>query len=190
MKNFQLILGSGSPRRKEILELAGIRFKVMKSEVEEVFPKHLSKEEIPQYLSKLKADDLRGKLSENQILLTADTLVFCENEVLGKPKDRNEAIAFLKKLSGKSHEVIGAYCLTSKAHQVCFTDTTKVFFKKLGEAEILYYVDTHKPYDKAGAYAIQEWIGLIGITKIEGSYFNVVGLAMDKVYAQLNAFPN
>lgn len=188
MQKQKIILGSGSPRRKEILQLAGIEFEVLKSDIEEVFPDSLEKEEIPQYLAKLKADDLKSRLKKEQILLTADTLVFCDNEALGKPKDRLEAINFLKKLSGKSHEVIGGYCLTSSGKQVCFTDTTKVYFKQLSEQEVKHYVDTYKPYDKAGAYAIQEWIGLIGITKIEGSYFNVVGLAMHKVYEQLEQF--
>ncbi|MEX2590072.1 MAG: Maf family protein, partial [Chitinophagales bacterium] len=111
-----------------------------------------------------------------------------DGEILGKPKNRAEAIAFIQQLSGKTHEVIGGYCLTTPEKQICFSDTTKVFFKKLSQEEIEHYVDQYQPYDKAGAYAIQEWIGLIGIEKIEGSYFNVVGLAMHKVYEHLQEF--
>lgn len=187
-KNKKIILGSGSPRRKEILQQAGLEFEIIKSDVDEVYPSTLDADKIPEYLAKLKADVLKTGLQDDAVLLTADTLVFCDGEILAKPKDRDEAILFLQKLSGKSHEVIGGYCLTSKTKQVCFSDTTKVYFKKLSTKEIEHYVDQYQPYDKAGAYAIQEWIGLIGIEKIDGSYFNVVGLAMHKVYKNLEEF--
>jgi septum formation protein len=185
LQNRHLVLGSGSPRRSDFLRELGLDFEVRLQEVEESYPSELKREEISEYLAKLKAKALEPVLSEDEILITADTIVWCEDEALGKPKDREEAIKMLQSLSNKSHEVISSVALTTTKKQVLLSDTTTVNFRKLTDEEIVYYVDHYEPFDKAGAYGIQEWLGYIGITEIRGSYFNVVGFPVQKFYTGL-----
>jgi len=188
MMDIGIILASKSPRRKEILELAGIPFTVMVKEVEEIYPDDLPVREIPEYLALLKANAVKDDIQVGQLVIASDTIVLMNNKVYGKPRDRAEAIAFLKELSGNMHEVITGVCLLSTEKEHTFAVATKVYFKQLTPDEIEHYVDRYQPYDKAGAYAIQEWIGLTGIEKIEGCYFNVVGLPMSKLYHELKQF--
>ena len=188
LKAYNLILASKSPRRQELLKGLGFTFEIKTKEIEEVFPPSLYKEEIPLFLSNLKAKAFESELEENDLVLTSDTIVWNENKQLGKPKDRSEAIEMLQSLSGKSHEVITAVTLMSKAKVHSFCEVTKVFFKELTLEEIEYYVDNYKPFDKAGSYGIQEWIGFVGIPKIEGDYFNVVGLPLNRLNEELKKF--
>ncbi len=183
----KIILASNSPRRKELLENINIPFKVkVKETPDETYPDTLTKIEIPEYLAIKKASFYRDEIEQpDTILITADTIVHCDNRVLGKPEDYKEAFEMLKFLSGKAHEVVTGVAITSAEKQIVFNTVTKVFFKKLTDDEIDYYIHTFKPYDKAGAYGIQEWIGMVGIEKIEGSYYNVVGLPVQKLYSEL-----
>ncbi|MDX1629384.1 MAG: Maf family nucleotide pyrophosphatase [Fulvivirga sp.] len=182
-----LILASKSPRRQQLLKDAGFTFDVKSREVDEAFPKHLPVQEVARYLATKKADAFTDELKD-QVVITADTVVIIEEEILEKPKDNQEAFEMLQKLSGKRHQVITGVCIKDQEKSVSFDDTTTVFFKQLTEDEIKYYVNKFQPFDKAGAYGIQEWIGMIGIEQIEGSYFNVVGLPIHKVYAALMDF--
>lgn len=194
LKDHHLILASASPRRQQILRDLGLDFKVRLKPVEEVYPQSLMGTEIPDYLSKLKAEAFSG-LKPNEILITGDTVVAlglpdgqAGAEILGKPKDEAEARRMLRSLSGKSHEVISSVCLRSDRKMEVAHDITKVYFKKLTEEEIDYYLKNFKPFDKAGAYGIQEWIGQIGIAKIEGSYFTVMGMPVHLLYKMLLGF--
>lgn len=180
-----LILASGSPRRRFFLEALGLNFDIRVAEVDETYPPHLKGKEISEYLAKMKAVPFIKELNVHDVLITADTIVWLEGRALGKPKNKQEAIQMLRSLSGKSHEVISSVALTTSAKQVLFSDNTKVTFKALSEAEMNFYVDQYKPFDKAGAYGIQEWIGYIGVERIEGSYFNVVGFPVQKFYEAL-----
>lgn len=184
LKDFEIILASGSPRRHQFFEDLEIPVKIDVRPIEEIFPEDLKKNEITDYLSKLKASAFPD-LKKNQVLITSDTIVYNEGKALGKPTNRAEAIEMIKSLSGKEHDVITSVCFTTKNDQKMMNHETRVFFSKLEDEEIEYYVDKYEPYDKAGGYAIQEWIGLIGIEKIEGSYFNVVGLPTHLVYQTL-----
>ena len=185
-----IILASKSPRRKKLLELINLNFKVEIREVNEVFPKSLAIEKVSEYLAKLKAEAFTN-INNNQIIITADTIVIQDKEILGKPKDKTEAKKMLQSLSNRDHIVMTGVCIKSKYNTISFSSTTKVFFKKLLSSEIEYYIENYKPFDKAGAYGIQEWIGAIGITKIEGCYFNVVGLPIQELNQQLiNVFYN
>ena len=188
MKNFQIILASKSPRRKELLGHIVSNFTIRLKEIDEVYPEDLPAVEVPEYLAKLKAAAFKEDLKTNEIILTSDTIVTLNNIIYGKPKDRQDAIRILQELSGKAHEVITGVSLMSLTKEVSFKEITKVHFKDLSLEEIEYYVDTFQPYDKAGAYAIQEWIGMIGIAKIEGDYFNVVGLPLFKLNEALEQF--
>ncbi len=185
-----IILASNSPRRKEMLENLGIPFIVkVKDTPDETYPDNLTKTEIPTYLATKKASSYIDETNTpNTLIITADTIVYCDNSVLGKPADYNEAFDMLKLLSGKAHEVITGVAITSQKRQAVFNSVTTVYFKKLTDHEIDYYIRTFKPYDKAGAYGIQEWIGMVGIEKIEGSYYNVVGLPIQKLYSELQKF--
>jgi septum formation protein len=187
-KKYQLILASKSPRRKELLAGLGLEFEIRTKEIEEVFPPALFKEEIPLYLSNLKAKAFLDGLKEDELVITSDTIVWNENKQLGKPKSREEAIRMLHSLSGKEHEVITAVTLMSKEKTHSFYETTRVFFSTLSQEDIEFYVDEFSPYDKAGSYGIQEWIGFVGISKIEGDYFNVVGLPLFKLNKELKMF--
>ena len=186
--DYQLILASQSPRRHQMLKELGLDFKIQTKDVEEVYPDYLKGEEIPIYLAKLKAEAFVLDMNEKELVITADTIVCVDDMVLGKPKDRDDAVKMLKTLSGRSHQVISGVCLKSKDKEVAFSTTTHVHFKELSIEEINYYIDNYKPFDKAGAYGIQEWIGFVGIDGIEGSYFNVVGLPIQRLYQELSKF--
>ena len=189
IKGKSIILGSNSPRRKELLAGLGIDFIVDTGNTfEEVYEADTPHERIPEVLSEGKSYGFHRPLEEGEILITSDTLVLCEDRVMGKPRSREEAFDMLRFLSGKEHKVITA--ITVRDSQRCKTssDTAIVFFKELSDKEIEYYVDTFKPFDKAGAYGIQEWIGYIGIGKIEGSFFTIMGLPVHLVYQELLNF--
>jgi len=186
IQNKHLILASGSPRRSFFLKELGLEFETRIKEVEESYPSHLKGKEISEYLSKLKAAPFLTELTANDILITADTIVWLQGKALGKPKSKNEARKMLKSLSNNKHEVISSVALTTTHKQVVFSDTTKVIFKELSDKEINHYIDTYKPFDKAGAYGIQEWLGYIGIERIEGNYFNVMGFPVQLFYEALH----
>jgi septum formation protein len=188
LKDTKLILGSKSPRRQALLKDLGIDFEIMQIDVEEVFPDQLQREAIPLYLSKLKASVVQPDLAQNELLITADTIVWANNSVFNKPKDQLDAQNMLNKLSGRTHEVITAVSLVKLNKIHSFYAVTEVTFKSLTEEEINYYLSNYKPFDKAGAYGIQEWIGYIGVETINGSYFNVVGLPVHDLYKELLAF--
>lgn len=183
-----IVLASKSPRRQQLLKDLGLNFSVVLKEVDEVYPSNLKKQEVALYLSKLKADAFLPDLKENQLVITSDTIVCLDDKIIGKPKDRDDAFNMLSDLSGKMHEVVTAVTLTSAEKQVSFYVTTQVYFKTLSNFEIDYYINHYKPFDKAGSYGIQEWIGYIGIEKIIGSYFNVMGLPVKELYDELERF--
>ena len=187
LKNKNLILASGSPRRQQFLKDLKLDFTIQLKELEEVFPDNLKGKKIVKYLAKLKASPFKS-LAKNDILITADTIVWHKGSMLGKPKSENDAIEMLKKLSGSKHKVYTAVCLKSKDKEVVFSDRTTVYFNKLSLEEIQYYVANFKPLDKAGSYGIQEWIGYAKIDTIKGSYSNIMGLPTHAVYNALNKF--
>ena len=184
LKNFNIILASGSPRRQNFFQELGIPFTVDVRKVIETYPKELKTTEITDYLAQLKASEFK-ELSDTDILITSDTIVWKDGKAMEKPRNAIHAKEMLADLSGKFHEVITSVCFTGANFQKTVNETTKVWFSELTEEEINYYVDTYQPFDKAGAYGIQEWIGYIGIDKIEGSFFNVVGLPTRLVYKTL-----
>ncbi len=186
LKNKQLILASGSPRRQELFKELNLNYSIQIKEIDEKYPSNLKAEEITNYLAALKADAFENDLKENEIVITADTIVWYRDKALEKPRNKQEAAKMLKDLSGTSHQVISSVCIKSLNFQKTFFDITKVYFKQLSAIEINYYVENYNPLDKAGAYGIQEWIGFIGVTKIEGSYFNVMGLPVHKLYEELS----
>lgn len=185
LKPYRILLASGSPRRQQYLKELGISFDIVKNPVAEVYPDDLKGEEIAIYLAKLKSAGIKDVLKEKDILMTADTVVWFNDRSLAKPADIEEAKQMLKDLSGQWHEVITSVCFTTVAEQRVVTCTTRVRFKELSTEEIDYYVGVYKPFDKAGAYGIQEWLGSVGIIEIQGSYANVVGLPTDLVYKAL-----
>lgn len=185
LKSFKIILGSKSPRRKELLESLGIEFVVKSKDVEETFPNHLKREEIPIYLSRLKASAFT-ELGENEILITSDTIVWSKNRQLGKPKNKKEAITMLKELSSNSHDVISGVTLKSAEKEVSFYEVTKVYFDHLSDSLIEHYIDNYEPYDKAGSYGIQDWIGKVAIKGIEGDYYNVMGLPLNALLKKIS----
>ena len=185
LRNKKLILGSASPRRQFFMRELGLDFEVRPRDLEESYPGDLIREQISDYLAILKAKAFQGELQENELLITADTIVWLDGMALGKPSNEAEAIAMLQRLSGRSHQVISSVALTSVNRQWLIHDTTEVLFKELRQEEIMYYIRHYAPYDKAGAYGIQEWIGYIGIESIEGSYFNVMGFPVQKFYQLL-----
>ncbi len=184
-KNNTIILGSASPRRQELFKELNIPFTIKIKSVEEIYPSNLKGEEITNFLAVLKANAFNNDMNEKDIIITSDTIVWLNNEALEKPKNKEHAIEILQKLSDKSHEVITSICIKTINKLVTFSDITIVNFKKLSLEEINYYVENYNPYDKAGAYGIQEWIGFIGVTSINGSYFNVMGLPVNKLYEEL-----
>src|ERR1035437_1158009 len=181
----KIILGSASPRRQQLLKDAAFNFSVQPINADESFPANLKAEQIALYLCEKKAAAFPNKLADNEILITADTIVWIDNIVLNKPGSEFEAKQMLQLLSGKMHQVFTGVCLTSNKNKISFTDETKVYFKNLTEEEILFYIKNYKPFDKAGSYGAQDWLGLVGIEKIEGSYFNVMGLPIHRVYEEL-----
>ena len=186
VEGYKVILASNSPRRKELLGGLGIDFEVRTlSDIDESYPNALRGEDIPMFISGKKAEAYKQGMADDEMIITADTIVYDNGQVLGKPKNRGEAVQMLKGLSGHAHEVITGVSIVTKKKTVQFASTSKVTFAALTDEEIAYYVDTDKPYDKAGAYGIQEWIGYVAVTRIEGSYFNVMGLPIQKLYSEL-----
>ena len=190
LKNHTIILASVSPRRQQFFKDLGLDFEIRLKPLEEIYPNHLKHSEISDYLAQLKATPFINDLTESDILITSDTIVWHNNEAIGKPKDNQDAFDIVSALSGKTHEVISSVCFTTKTNQTVIHSITKVTFKILSDDEIWFYVNNFNPLDKAGAYAIQEWIGYIGVTKIEGSFFNVMGLPIHLVYKMLNDIAN
>ncbi|MBA0883098.1 Maf-like protein [Flavobacterium undicola] len=186
LKPYQIILASGSPRRQQFFKDLDIDFEIRLKEIEEIFPPELKREEITNYLAELKAAAFDGELNNNEILVTSDTLVWHNQKALGKPKDSQDAFEILKSLSNATHEVITSVCFKTNTKTEVIYEITKVTFNELSDEAIAYYIENYKPFDKAGAYGIQEWIGFIGVRKIEGSYANVIGLPVDKVYQYLS----
>ena len=181
---FQIVLGSQSPRRRELLSLMNIDFRVEVQEVEESYPENLTPVEIATHIASKKAKAFKG-LSANELLITADTIVAQHQHILGKPTDAAHAKEMIQQLAGNTHEVITAVAFQYQSQLITFHDCTNVYMNPLSESEINHYIENYKPYDKAGAYGIQEWIGLVAIQKIEGSYTNVMGLPTEKLYQEL-----
>ena len=184
LKNYNVILASGSPRRQQFFKELDLDFTIQVKEVEEIYPKELKSTEITDFLADLKSKPFTN-LSENDLLITSDTIVWLDNKALGKPKNEEDAFSMLRALSGKKHEVVTSISIKNKHFQKIVNDITNVYFKELTDEEINYYIKNYHPFDKAGAYGIQEWIGFIAIDKMEGSYFNVAGLPVHKLYKEL-----
>lgn len=183
-----LTLASKSPRRHYLLKEAGFDHRIVSIDTEESYPEHLRPEDVPRFLASKKAEAYLPSIKDDELVITADTIVILNSKILGKPVDKNEAKRLLSILSGQTHKVVTGVCLTSKDKKVDFDDTTLVTFKMLSETEIDYYIENYNTLDKAGAYGAQEWMGMIAITKIEGSYFNVMGLPVHLLYEKLNNF--
>ncbi len=183
--NIDFILASHSPRRKQLLEKLGIKFRLASTECMETYPSHFYREQIPLYLSQLKSESCKTILYPQSLLITADTIVWSDGKALGKPENKEQAVTMLKLLSGKAHDVITGITLRDMTHTKSFYCLTKVTFEILEEQEINYYVDTFKPFDKAGSYGIQEWIGLVGVKSIEGCFFNVIGLPVPMLFQEI-----
>jgi septum formation protein len=188
LKGYKIILASGSPRRQQFFNDLDIDFEIRLKDIEEIYPDELQGLEITNYLALLKSNAFEGEIAANEILITSDTIVWLNSKALGKPKDYNDAFAILKSLSNETHEVITSVCFKTIKKTETIYDVTRVTFNQLSDEAIHYYLENYKPFDKAGAYGIQEWIGLVGITKIDGSYTNVVGLPTEKVYLYLSHF--
>ena len=189
LNDYKIILASNSPRRKELLSGLDIDYETrVIPDVDESYPNSLQIEDVAVYLAEKKASAYQPELKDKELLITADTVVLLENKILGKPANEEESATMLRVLSSKTHKVITAVCLTSTEKQVSFSDTSLVTFGKLIDAEIDYYVSKYKPFDKAGAYGVQEWIGYMAVERIEGSYYNVMGLPVFKVYKELKEF--
>jgi len=189
LKNYNLILASGSPRRQQFFKDLDLDFEIRLKEVEEIYPPELKGFEITDFLAELKSYAFDGELKENDLLITSDTIVWHNDIALGKPKDEQDAFTTLKSLSNATHEVITSVCFKTMDTTTVFHEITKVTFNEISDEAIHYYITNYKPYDKAGAYGIQEWIGAIAVSKIEGSYANVMGMPVDKVYEYLNQLP-
>lgn len=183
LKKYNIILGSNSPRRKELLFGLDIDFQIISNEVNEEYPLDLDGAEIPVFLAKKKAESY--ELTQNNLLITADTIVWFDNKVFGKPTDRKDAERILKTLSGNMHQVITGVCIRTLDKIKTFHLTSDVYFAKFTDEEINYYLNHYKPYDKAGSYGVQEWIGYVGVERIDGSYFNVMGLPIQRLYKEL-----
>ena len=186
IKNYRVVLASNSPRRRELLAGLGIDFEVrVLPDIAEGYPDGLSATQIAEYIAREKADAYRQQMGADELIITADTIVVCGGEVLGKPADAADARRMLHLLSGRTHQVVTGVCLMTAQRQRCFAVETDVTFKALSDEEICYYIERYRPFDKAGAYGIQEWIGYIGVTGINGSYFNVMGLPVQRLYSEL-----
>ena len=189
LSQYKIVLGSNSPRRRELLAGLDIDFEVQTIPgIDESFPETLRPDEVPVYIAKKKAEAYIPSMPADELLITADTIVWTFCEILGKPKDREDAIAMLRKLSGRVHEVITGVCITTKEKTVSFSASSAVCFAGLDEEEIIYYVDKYRPFDKAGSYGIQEWIGYVAVEAINGSFYNVMGLPIHQLYAKLRDF--
>ena len=186
LEKYKVILASGSPRRRELMAGLGVNYEVrILPDVDESYPDTLHGEEIPLYIAKEKADAYIPMMQPDELIITADTIVWLDGKVLGKPRDREDALQMLRTMSGCTHEVFTGVCITTTDWQRSFTAQTEVRFATLSEDEIIYYVDNFKPMDKAGAYGVQEWIGFIGVENISGSYYNIMGLPVQKLYREL-----
>ena len=186
LEKYKVILASGSPRRRELMAGLGVNYEVrILPDVDESYPDTLQGEEIPLYIAKEKADAYIPMMQPNELIITVDTIVWLDGKVLGKPRDREDALQMLRTMSGRTHEVFTGVCITTTDWQRSFTAQTEVRFATLSEDEIIYYVDNFKPMDKAGAYGVQEWIGFIGVENISGSYYNIMGLPVQKLYREL-----
>ena len=189
LKDYKVFLASKSPRRRELLQMLRIPFNVISiGGIDESFPDTVPLLEVPQYISSKKADAYQDRLLENEMIITADTMVICENEIMGKPKDGKEALAMLLKLSGKKHQVATGVTISTLKHRTSFTTVTDVSFAEITKEEAEFYVDNYQPLDKAGAYGIQEWIGAVAVSGINGSYYNVMGLPVHRLYQELKLF--
>ncbi len=186
LEKYKVILASGSPRRRELMAGLGVNYEVrILPDVDESYPDTLQGEEIPLYIAKEKADAYIPMMQPDELIITADTIVWLDGKVLGKPRDREDALQMLRTMSGRTHEVFTGVCITTTDWQRSFTAQTEVRFAALSEDEIIYYVDNFKPMDKAGAYGVQEWIGFIGVENISGSYYNIMGLPVQRLYREL-----
>ena len=185
LNKINIILASGSPRRQQFFKEMDLHYTIRLKEIEEIYPEHLQAEEITNFLAELKANAFENELKENDVLVTSDTIVWLNGKALGKPKDYGDAFQMLKQLANQTHEVITSVCLKSIDKTEVFHCVTKVTFSNLSDEAIRYYLDNYQPFDKAGSYGIQDWIGLIGISKIEGSYTNVVGLPTEMLFQKL-----
>ena len=186
LEKYKVILASGSPRRRELMAGLGVNYEVrILPDVDESYPNTLQGEGIPLYIAKEKADAYIPMMQPDELIITADTIVWLDGKVLGKPRDREDALQMLRTMSGRTHEVFTGVCITTTDWQRSFTAQTEVRFATLSEDEIIYYVDNFKPMDKAGAYGVQEWIGFIGVENISGSYYNIMGLPVQKLYREL-----
>ena len=188
LANFRIILASSSPRRQQLLHDLGIEFDVVVKDYDEIFPENLEGEAIARFVAHEKALSFKDEILDNEIVIAADTIVWCDNKVLGKPLDFDDAIQILRKISGNTHEVITGVSILSSEKEKLFSVSTTVTFAPLSDYEIKYYIERFKPYDKAGAYGIQEWIGIAACSRIDGSYFNVVGLPVHRLYKELKEF--
>ena len=189
LKKYKIVLASNSPRRKELLGGLGLPLEVRtKQGIDESYPEGLNGEQIALHISKKKAEAYKSDMADDELIITADTIVYVDGEVLGKPKDKEDARRMFKLMSGREHQVITGVCVVAKEKTMQFASVTDVTFTQLEDEEIDYYINNYKPYDKAGAYGIQEWIGYVGITGIRGSYFNVVGLPVQRLYTALKQF--
>lgn len=186
LEKYKVILASGSPRRRELMAGLGVNYEVrILPDVDESYPDTLQGEEIPLYIAKEKADAYIPMMQPDELIITSDTIVWLDGKVLGKPRDREDALQMLRTMSGRTHKVFTGVCITTTDWQRSFTAQTEVRFATLSEDEIIYYVDNFKPMDKAGAYGVQEWIGFIGVENISGSYYNIMGLPVQKLYREL-----
>ena len=189
LKKYNILLASKSPRRQNLLKELGINFNIITNiETNETYPNNINIFDIPEYLAKKKAKSYNKIINNNNLLITADTIVILNNKIINKPTDKKNAQEILQKISGNVHTVVTGVCLTSVEKQICFSEKSQVFFEELTNDEINYYINKYKPMDKAGAYGIQEWIGYIGIKKIEGSFYNIMGLPIQKLYEKLKKF--
>lgn len=188
LQKYEIILASKSPRRHQLLSDLGLKFIVQSMDIAEDIPEEMGMTEVPVYLAELKALAFLPQLKNNQLVITADTIVWLNGKILNKPADYNDGFRMLKDLSGEKHQVLTGVCLLTTDKKVSFFASTDVWFKPLSDEEINYYLETYRPYDKAGAYGIQEWIGYIGIDHIEGSFFNVMGLPVQSLYEHLKVF--
>ena len=190
LEKYKIVLGSNSPRRRELLAGLDIDFEVRTiSGIDESYPENLKEEDVPVYIAKKKANAYKSSMAANELLITADTVVWTFDKILGKPKDREDAVSMIQTLSGHVHEVITGVCVATKDRQIDFSVFSAVSFSKLDEEEIAYYVDKYKPFDKAGSYGIQEWIGYVGVESINGSFYNAMGLPIQRLYQELKKWP-
>lgn len=189
LEKYRIVLGSASPRRRELLAGLDLDFEVeVIPGIDESYPDTLTAQEIPLYIARKKAEAYVAKMTDGELLITADTIVSAEGRILGKPSSREDAVDMLRRLSGRRHEVVTGVCISTKEKSVSFSVTSEVCFARIDEEDIVYYVDKYRPFDKAGAYGIQEWIGYVGVENINGSFYNVMGLPVQRLYTELKKF--